>query len=137
MEDIPVLNIIGEGNHGYVYVLTYESMRSNTTTAMPLKIGCTRRDDIQGRIKQMMTGFPERPIVEMLMRVPHPQTPNALETLIHRQLKANGHQLQQGGTREWFHTSPDKLEEIYNDWFYTHFNRSPNPQEVMCCFTII
>jgi len=159
MEDIEVSNVIGEGDDGYVYAFTYELLMiiqdlpldvvdtylravkfepGETTTKqspskerrMPLKIGNTKREDVHWRVKEMTTGFPDRPIIELAMRVPHPFKPDDLETHIHQKLKAAGCHIKRGGGNEWYFTSLDKLQEIYNIWFSYNMDHYPNHQEV-------
>lgn len=106
--------IIGSGN-GSVYLYYYpqyrESAESKGEKVWECKIGRTKHDKADGRIRNQATGLPERPMIGLHIKT---DWPKEVEDIIHDILKVRGKHIADAPGREWFVTSPSEVEEIYN-----------------------
>lgn len=75
------------------------------------KIGETHDQDTETRVKQQSGVPPEQPIIALKMKT---NDSKKLETVIHEILKYWGRQAENAPGREWFLTSPQEVESIYD-----------------------
>ncbi len=75
------------------------------------KIGETHDQDTETRVKQQMGGHPEKPIIALIIKT---NDSKRLEKMIHDILKFRNRQIPDAQGDEWFITSPDEVEYIYD-----------------------
>ena len=104
---------IGSGSDS-VYLYYYPTYRhfaeSQGKTTWVCKIGRTERG-VDIRIKEQITGMPEKPVVSLAIRT---DKPKVLENIIHNILDFYGKK-QDGSGNEWFITSPSEIENLYRN----------------------
>jgi hypothetical protein len=113
--DEHVVQTIGEGK-GVVYLYYYpshkERAKSKKSPVWECKIGKTDGDPYE-RVREQTdkkTGLPEEPQIALIIKT---DDPLAIEQAIHSVLKARG-RLKDAPGKEWFTTSPNEVEHIYN-----------------------
>ena len=76
------------------------------------KIGETHKQDTPTRIKQQMGVPPEQPVIALILKTDDSQR---LEDRIHEILKYWDREIPEAQGKEWFLTSPDEVENIYQE----------------------
>ena len=103
---------IGSGS-GCVYVYSYPTYRNSAEskgeTIWACKIGKTVNDP-NFRVKEQTTGMPESPKIYLAIETDKPEL---LEKIIHNILDFRGKKKPDSPGAEWFITSPDEVEDIY------------------------
>ncbi len=103
---------IGKGSvYLYYYPQYRESAEAKGETVWRCKIGKTKNQELDGRIKGQATGLPENPKIGLHIKT---DTEEKIERIIHDILKVRGKHIEEAPGREWFLTSPCEVEEIYN-----------------------
>ena len=75
------------------------------------RIGETHKQEAEARVKQQMGVPPEPPIIALKMKT---NDSKKLEKMIHEILQYWSRQAENAQGREWFLTSPQEVESIYN-----------------------
>lgn len=112
--DLETEMITGSGKSSvylYYYPQYRESAESKGEKVWECKIGRTKHDKADGRIRNQATGLPERPMIGLHIKT---DWPKEVEDIIHDILKVRGKHIADAPGREWFVTSPSEVEEIYN-----------------------
>jgi len=106
---------LGEGSET-VYAYYYPSYRElaelREEPDWPIKIGRTS-SDLESRITSQVatTGVPEVPTIALVIRTDHSRW---LEQYLHGALGLRRKHLVEAGGQEWFLTSPNEIEELYD-----------------------
>lgn len=105
---------LGDGQYA-VYVYYYSAYRKLAETQgsciWECKIGRTDRDPIQRVFNQAGTCYPELPHLALIIRCADSAK---LESAVHSILRYKNRWLEDAPGSEWFLTSPDEVEHIYN-----------------------
>ena len=105
---------VGEGPSA-VYVYYYDVYRklaeAQNANIWECKIGRTERDPIQRVFNQAGTCYPERPRLALIIRC---EDSAKLEAAVHGILRYKSRWLEDAPGNEWFLTSPEEIERIYN-----------------------
>ena len=115
-EDTNVNNTkeIGSGSET-VYVYYYPIYRKyallNNQSEWQCKIGMTTKNLWDRIYSQAATCFPEEPFIALIIKCDDART---IETILHKILKNKNKWLETAPGKEWFLTSPEEVENIYN-----------------------
>lgn len=105
---------IGKGNNS-VYLYYYDSYKELAKLkglySWQCKIGRTDTAPLQRIIGQTGTCFPEPPHVALLI---HCDDSSQMEAALHSILKVKKRHIESAPGREWFMTSPEEIENLYN-----------------------
>lgn len=105
---------IGEGN-GSIYVYYYTIYRKYAQVRgkkiWECKIGRSGFDPVQRVLGQSVTCYPEVPTIGLII---HCDNPVALEAFFHNALKVKKRWIEDAPGVEWFLTSPEEVEQLYN-----------------------
>ena len=105
---------IGEGNHCvYLYYLPIhkENAELKGEDKWRCKIGRSKYPDPSIRTNQQKIGLPEQPEHGLTILT---NKPVELEDAIHEILKGFGRHIADAPGKEWFSTSPNEIESLYN-----------------------
>ena len=105
---------IGEGNHCvYLYYLPIhkENAELKGEDKWRCKIGRSKYPDPSIRTNQQKIGLPEQPEHGLTILT---NKPEELENAIHEILKGFGRHIADAPGKEWFSTSPNEIEWLYN-----------------------
>lgn len=109
--------IIGDGDKA-VYVYYYDTYKQYAilqgSSVWACKIGRTDVDPIQRVLGQASTSYPELPHIGLVIKC---DNSSSLETTLHYILKVRGKWMENAPGTEWFITSPEEVESIYNSFF--------------------
>ena len=109
--------IIGVGDKA-VYVYYYDTYKQcailKGSKVWACKVGRTDVDPIQRVLGQAGTCYPELPHIALIIRC---DNSNMIETTLHTILKLRGKWMDYAPGTEWFMTSPEEIETIYNGLF--------------------
>lgn len=98
-----------------VYVYYYDTYKKfalqNNQQIWECKIGRTDVDPISRVISQAGTCYPEFPHIALII---YCDDSSLLEKILHNILKLNNKCLTESPGKEWFLTSPDEIERLYN-----------------------
>lgn len=112
--NVPVDKQIGEGN-GSVYVYYYDVYKllakANNSDTWACKVGMSSGDALSRVASQVGTAYPEVPHIGLVIKS---DAARELELILHSVLKLRGRHMQDAPGKEWFLTSPDEVERIYN-----------------------
>jgi hypothetical protein len=106
--------IIGEGEECvYIYYLeAYKKLALiNSDKVWECKIGMSEADPIDRILSQASTALPERPVIGLIIKT---NEARQLEKVFHSILTFIRAKKENIPGQEWYITSPDKVEEIYN-----------------------
>ena len=106
--------VLGNGkNSVYVYYFdTYKKLAEcERRNIWACKIGRTEKNALERVLGQIGTAYPELPHVALILRC---DNSSYLEMAIHSVLKSRGRWLQSAPGIEWFSTSPEEIERLYN-----------------------
>ena len=95
----------------YYYPQYQESAESKGEKVWACKIGRTMYSAADGRIRTQATGLPESPKIGLHIKT---DKDVKIERIIHDILKVRGKHITDAPGTEWFVTSPNEVEEIYN-----------------------
>ena len=105
---------LGDGQCA-VYVYYYDAYRKlaemQNSDVWECKVGRTDRDPIQRVFSQAGTCYPELPHLALIIRCENSAT---LESVLHSILRYKNRWLEDAPGSEWFLTSPEEVEYIYN-----------------------
>ena len=76
------------------------------------KIGETHEQDTPTRVRQQIGVPPEQPVIALILKTDDSQR---LENMIHEILKFWDREIPEAQGKEWFLTSPDEVEHIYQE----------------------
>lgn len=105
---------IGYGKNAvYVYYFDiYQKFAElNSENKWPCKVGRTDRGTIERIMSQTGTSYPELPRIALIINC---EDSKKLEAAIHSILKYKGRWIEDAPGTEWFMTSPNEIQEIYN-----------------------
>lgn len=112
--DMPIDRQIGEGD-GAVYVYYYDIYKlcaeAKGLNTWACKVGMTNRDALSRVFSQAGTAYPELPHIALVIKS---DSAKELELVLHSVLKLRGRHMMDAPGKEWFLTSPDEVESIYN-----------------------
>lgn len=112
--DMSIDRQIGEGD-GAVYVYYYDIYKScaeaKGLNTWACKVGMTNRDALSRVFSQVGTAYPEAPHIGLVIKS---DSAKELELILHSVLKLRGRHMIDAPGKEWFLTSPDEVESIYN-----------------------
>ncbi|MDE0424751.1 MAG: GIY-YIG nuclease family protein [Candidatus Poribacteria bacterium] len=112
--DLDPERTIGSGNSSvylYYYPQYRESSESKGEKVWKCKIGKTKHREADGRVRGQATGLPESPKIGLHIKT---DWSKEIEDIIHNILKVRGKHITDAPGTEWFLTSPNEVEEIYN-----------------------
>ena len=109
--------VIGSGDKAvYIYYYDtykqYANLQGNNVWAC--KVGRTDTDPISRVFGQAGTCYPELPHIALIIQC---DNSSIIETTIHNILKLRGKWIENAPGTEWFMTSPEEIETIYNNIF--------------------
>lgn len=110
--------IYGSGDE-YVYLYYFEEHRGDAEliydemycSSWRCKIGKAEKDP-ERRVKSQTSGYPEPPIIGLLLRTDDCAT---LEKVIHKLLKYSGKHIKVRQGEEWFMTNPRQVAKLWNE----------------------
>ena len=109
--------IIGSG-YKAVYIFYYDTYKQYANlqgkNIWACKIGRTDTDPISRVFGQAGTCYPELPHIALIIKCANS---SIIETTLHNILKLRGKWMEDAPGTEWFITSPDEIETIYNGIF--------------------
>lgn len=95
----------------YYYPIYKKYALLNNQTEWQCKVGMTTKNIWDRIYSQAATCFPEEPFIALIIKC---DDARAVETLLHKILKNKNKWIESAPGKEWFLTSPDEIENIYN-----------------------